>query len=142
MREKIRPEAELKAVVEEPSKVREDLATEAAGVLRRNDMGGWTRPASGLYPHQWSWDSAFIAIGLAHLDLRRAAQEMWTLFASQWKTGKVPHIVFNPEAPPESYFPGPEHWACTAASPDAPPSPPYTSCLCQPPVHALAVSRI
>jgi hypothetical protein len=142
MREKIRPEAELKAVVEEPSKVREDLATEAAGVLRRNDMGGWTRPASGLYPHQWSWDSAFIAIGLAHLDLRRAAQEMWTLFASQWKTGKVPHIVFNPEAPPESYFPGPEHWACAAASSDTPPSSPYTSCLCQPPVHALAVSRI
>jgi hypothetical protein len=48
----------------------------------------------------------------------------------------VPHIVFNPEAPPESYFPGPDH--CAAASPDAPPAPPYTSCLCQPPVHAIA----
>jgi hypothetical protein len=39
-------------------------------------------------------------------------------------------------------FPGAEHWACAAASPDAPPSPPYTSCLCQPPVHAVAALKI
>src|SRR5215203_2791204 len=32
--------------------------------------------------------------------------------------------------------------ACAAASPDAPQAPPYTSCLCQPPVHAIAVLRI
>lgn len=126
----------------EPPAVGTDLAREAAGVLRHNDMGGWTRAAPGLYPHQWSWDSAFVSIGLAHLEPLRAAEEMRTLFDSQWKTGKVPHIVFNPEAPPESYFPGPEHWACAAASPDAPPAPPYTSCLCQPPVHAAAVWRI
>src|SRR5215204_2669020 len=121
---------------------RERLAARAQEVLRQNDMGGWTRAAWDLYPHQWSWDSGFIAIGLAHLDTRRAARELLTLFQHQWKTGKVPHIVFNPEAPPESYFPGAEHWACAAASPDAPPSPPYTSCLCQPPVHAIAALRI
>ncbi|MBD0358722.1 MAG: glycoside hydrolase, partial [Rubrobacter sp.] len=40
----------------------------AAGVLRRNSLESWTRPAPALYPHQWSWDSAFIALGLAHLD--------------------------------------------------------------------------
>jgi hypothetical protein len=114
------------------------LGARAAKVLRESDMGGWTRAAPGLYPHQWSWDSAFIAIGLAHLDVRRAALELRTLFAHQWKTGKVPHIVFNPEAPPESYYPGAEHWACAASSPDAPPAPPYTSCLTQPPVHAIA----
>ena len=118
------------------------LFSGAAKVLRRNDMGGWTKAAPELYPHQWSWDSAFIAIGLAHLDTRRAARELETLFAHQWKTGKVPHIVFNPKAPPRSYFPGPEHWACAAASPDAPPAPPYTSCLSQPPVHAIAALRI
>jgi glucosylglycerate hydrolase len=121
---------------------REALAVRAEKVLRHNDMGGWTRAASGLYPHQWSWDSGFIAIGLAHLDTRRAARELLTLFDHQWKTGKVPHIVFNPDAPPDSYFPGPEHWACAAASPDAPPAPPYTSCLCQPPVHAIAALRV
>jgi hypothetical protein len=119
-----------------------ELAVQAEEVLRQNDMGGWTRAAPGLYPHQWSWDSAFIAIGLAHLDVRRAARELRSLFDHQWRTGKVPHIVFNPKAPPHSYYPGAEHWACAAASPDAPPAPPYTSCLTQPPVHAIAVWRI
>jgi hypothetical protein len=105
-------------------------------------MGDWTRAAPNLYPHQWSWDSAFIAIGLAHLSTRRAAKELLALFEHQWRTGKVPHIVFNPEAPSGSYFPGPEHWACAAASPDASPAPPYTSCLCQPPVHAIAALHV
>ena len=121
---------------------REGLAARAQEVLGQNDMGGWTRAATDLYPHQWSWDSGFIAIGLAHLDTGRAARELLTLFRHQWKTGKVPHIVFNPEAPPDSYFPGAEHWACAAASPEAPPAPPYTSCLCQPPTHAIAAQRV
>src|SRR5918912_403325 len=108
---------------------REGLAARAQEVLRQKDMGGWTKAASDLYPHQWSWDTGFIAIGLAHLDTRRAARELLTLFDHQWKTGKVPHIVFNPDTPPESYFPGAEHWASAAASADAPP---HTSCLCQP----------
>jgi glycogen debranching enzyme len=75
---------------------REALAARAQEVLRQNDMGGWTRAAPELYPHQWSWDTGFIAIGLAHLDIRRAARELLTLFEHQWKTGKVPHSVFNP----------------------------------------------
>jgi len=54
------------------------LAARAREVLRRNDLGGWTRAAPGLYPHQWSWDSAFIAIGLAHIvaGCRAWAQKM------------------------------------------------------------------
>jgi glucosylglycerate hydrolase len=118
------------------------LAWGARRVLRQNDAGGWTKPGPSLYPHQWSWDSAFIAIGLARLDVRRAARELEALFAHQWATGKVPHIVFDPKAPPESYFPGADHWACAAVSPDAPPTPPYTSGLCQPPVHAIAALRV
>src|SRR5918998_1148026 len=114
----------------------------AAEVLRRNDMGEWTRAAPELYPHQWSWDTGFIAVGLAHLDTGRAARELLTLFAHQWKNGKVPHIVFNPEAPPESYFPGAEHWASAGRFPDAPPAPSYTSALCQPPTHAIGALRI
>jgi len=105
-------------------------------------MGEWTRASPTLYPHQWSWDTAFIAIGLAHLDSGRAAREIRTLLQYQWKNGKIPHIVFNPDAPPESYFPGPEHWASAADSPDAPPGPSLTSGLCQPPVHAIAARRI
>ena len=59
------------------------LARRAAGVLRRNDMGGWTRVAPRLYPHQWSWDTGFISVGLAHLDTDRAARELLTLFEHQ-----------------------------------------------------------
>ena len=119
------------------------LARQAEKVLSSNDMGDWTKAAPNLYPHQWSWDSAFIAIGIAHYDVHRAAQEIQSLLDHQWKNGKVPHIVFNPDAPPESYFPGPEHWASAAANaPNAPPKPATTSGLCQPPVHAIAVRRI
>ena len=120
----------------------EDIIARAAEVLRENDMGGWTRASPTLYPHQWSWDSAFIAIGLAHIDTGRAAGEIRSLLEHQWRNGKIPHIVFNPEAPPESYFPGPEHWSSAADSPDAPPDPDRTSGLCQPPVHAIAALRI
>ncbi len=117
-----------------------ELASWARKTLRQNDMGGWTKPAPNLYPHQWSWDSAFIAIGLARLDPRRAARELDTLFDRQWVTGKVPHIVFDPKVPRGSYFRGPDHWARAAVNPGS--IPPYTSGLCQPPVHAVAVSRI
>ena len=113
----------------------------ATGVLRRNSIKSWTKPAPSLYPHQWSWDSAFIALGLAHVDNRRATGELETLFESQWATGKVPHIVFNPEAPPRSYFPDAERWSSSTLSEDAPPGS-HTSGLCQPPVHAIAVRRI
>ncbi|HEX7169562.1 MAG TPA: glycoside hydrolase [Rubrobacter sp.] len=117
----------------------EDITARAAAVLRENDMGTWTRASPTLYPHQWSWDSAFIAIGLAHLDTVRAAGEIRSLLDHQWENGKIPHIISNPEAPPESYFPGPEHWASAADAPDVPA---MTSGLCQPPVHALAALRI
>ena len=90
-------------------------------------MGDQTRATPNLYPHQWSLDSAFIALGLAHLSTRRAASELLALFEHQWGTGKISHIVFNPEAPLGSYFPGSDHWACAAASPDVPPEPPHTS---------------
>jgi glucosylglycerate hydrolase len=118
-----------------------DLAARASAVLRQNDLGGWTKAAPRLYPHQWSWDSAFIAIGWARLDLRRAAQELQTLFAAQWPTGMVPHIVFNPAVPPGSYFPDAARWDCVGVG-TAPRPPANTSGLCQPPVHAIAAHHI
>ena len=114
------------------------LRDQAAAVLHGNDAGSWTRAAPHLYPHQWSWDSAFIAIGWAHLDVRRALMELEQLFAAQWSTGMVPHIVFR-AGPDKPYFPGPEWWDC-AVSPAAPPI--KTTGICQPPVHALAAQRI
>lgn len=118
-----------------------ELADRAAEVLRGNDMGGWTKAAPLLYPHQWSWDSAFVAIGWAQIDPRRAMTEQQRLFEAQWRNGMVPHIVFNPDASPESYFPDPSRWV-VELSPDAPVGIAETSGLCQPPVHAIAVSRI
>ncbi|MCA1666900.1 MAG: glycogen debranching protein [Thermomicrobia bacterium] len=116
----------------------EQMAVRAAEILRENDLGGWTKAAPRLYPHQWSWDSAFIAIGLAHLDTRRAAQELRMLFAAQWTTGMVPHIVFNPAA--SGYFPNLARWA-TEGLPTKPAGM-QTSGMCQPPVHAIAAQFI
>ncbi|MGB6454001.1 MAG: glycogen debranching protein [Streptosporangiaceae bacterium] len=116
------------------------LRDQAAAVLHGNDAGSYTKASPHLYPHQWSWDSAFIAIGWAHLDARRAMTELEQLFAAQWSTGMVPHIVFR-AGPDEPYFPGPEWWDC-ASTPAAPPPPIQTTGICQPPVHALALQRI
>jgi glycogen debranching enzyme len=98
-----------------------------------------TRAAPNLYPHQWSWDSAFVAAGLAHVDLERACLELDTLLAGQWRTGMIPHIVFDPTE--TGYFPGPDRWACDEHTADASRAP-RTSGICQPPIHALAVERI
>src|SRR5207248_6736807 len=85
------------------------------------------------------WDSAFIAIGLTHVDPDRAMRELEVLFGAQWSDGRVPHIVFNPDA--AHYFPGADWWASAATSPDAPREP-ATSGLIQPPVHAIALQRV
>ncbi|MEV0845926.1 hypothetical protein AB0J21_08595 [Streptomyces sp. NPDC049954] len=108
----------------------------AAEVLAENWTGTSTVPSRGLYPHQWSWDSAFIAIGLRHLSPLRAQRELETLFAAQWADGRVPHIVFNPSVPLDAYFPSPDFWRSSSA--DAAPGAPETSGIVQPPVHALA----
>src|SRR6185437_4937178 len=62
-----------------------ELHDEALAVLDRNNVGGWTKPAPRLYPHQWSWDTAFIAIGLARSDPDRAIGELEHLFSAQWR---------------------------------------------------------
>jgi hypothetical protein len=116
------------------------LAVDATSVLRGNDRGGWTRPSSGLYPHQWSWDSAFCAIGWATFDPSRALSELEHLFAAQWADGRVPHIVYRSSAPADSYFPGPDRWK--ASSLPASPRGFATSAIVQPPVHAIALRRV
>ncbi|MCM0673388.1 hypothetical protein NCC78_01420 [Micromonospora phytophila] len=93
-----------------------------------------TVPATKLYPHQWSWDSAFIAIGLRHLSPTRAQQELESLFGAQWRDGRVPHIVFDPDVARDAYFPGPGFWRSGSSNAAAVP----TSGIVQPPAHALA----
>ena len=41
-----------------------ELWNSAARVLETNWSGDHMVPSRSLYPHQWSWDTAFIAIGL------------------------------------------------------------------------------
>src|SRR6478672_5460633 len=113
------------------------LAQRALEVLEANWRGTSTVPSPALYPHQWSWDSACIAIGYSHWDQQRAQAELRGLFAGQWADGLLPHIRFAPEA---RYFPGPEFWQ-THLSPLAPRDP-ETSGIVQPPVHATAVWKV
>ncbi|MBB5084213.1 amylo-alpha-1,6-glucosidase [Nonomuraea endophytica] len=109
------------------------LGREAMSVLEANWTGTATVPAPGLYPHQWSWDSAFVAIGLARHRPQRAHAELAGLLAGQWSTGMVPHIVFHT---PEAYFPGPSVWRSQDHA--AAPGGVLTSGLTAPPLHALA----
>ena len=68
---------------------------------------GWRFYNSGClssYPHQWSWDAAFIAIGNSYFNTKNSMKELEFLFGAQWKNGIVPHIVFNKKE--KTYFPG------------------------------------
>ncbi|MBB4904334.1 glucosylglycerate hydrolase [Actinophytocola algeriensis] len=114
------------------------LAASAAWTLSGNDIGTMITAAPRLYPHMWSWDTAFISIGLAHLNVARAARELETLLGAQWRNGMIPHIVFSEGT---GYFPGPERWGAAELNTDAP-NAPRTSGICQPPVHAIALRRI
>jgi hypothetical protein len=107
----------------------------SARILRSNWRGDHTVPAAGLYPHQWSWDSAFIAFGLRHLSPLRAQAELLSLFEAQWADGRIPQIVFN-HGLEDAYFPGPQFWR-SSSIPGTPPVP--TAGLIQPPNHAWAV---
>ncbi|MFC7343507.1 MGH1-like glycoside hydrolase domain-containing protein [Saccharopolyspora griseoalba] len=113
--------------------------SEALRVLLGNWRGYNTVPAPDLYPHQWSWDSAFIAIGTRHLSPLRAQRELESLFGAQWDDGRVPHIVFDPATPDEGYFPGPSFWNSKSVTG---PGVAATSGIVQPPVHALAAWEV
>jgi hypothetical protein len=72
-----------------------ELLDHLTSVLKQNDRGGWTVPAADLYPHQWLWDSGFIAIGLRHIDIARAQMELTSLLRGQWSNGMIPHMIFS-----------------------------------------------
>lgn len=116
----------------------EQLREAAIEVLRVNDLGTMTSAAPNLYPHMWSWDAAFVAIGLARFDVPRAITEMRTLLDAQWSTGMIPHIVFSDND--TGYFPGFDRWGTVAAT--ARPAGVKSSGICQPPVHAIALRHI
>jgi glycogen debranching enzyme len=114
--------------------------TAAARVLDANWTGAATVPSPGLYPHQWSWDSSFVSLGLARHRPERARIELLSVFRGQWETGLVPHIVFSSSVSRHAYFPGLEFWR-SRAQPAAPRGV-ETSGLAQPPLQALAALRL
>ena len=116
----------------------DDLARQAIQVLWGNSRGGWTRPSPRLYPHQWSWDAGFVAMGWAQLQPMRAITELQSLFRGQWSTGMVPHIVFDLTVAQGAYEPGPNAWATAHHAPVGV----ATSGICQPPIHAIALQRV
>ena len=117
----------------------DQLARTAMRILIENWHGHATVPSRRLYPHQWSWDSAFIALGQQHIAPRRAAVELLSLFGAQWADGRIPHIAFNPAVADDAYFPGPSFWR----SSHLPGHPPIdTSGIIQPPVHAIAARAV
>ena len=114
------------------------LLQQAKMVLDFNWTGEYTKPGPRLYPHQWSWDSALIALGYSRYDEGRAMKELTHLFDAQWKNGLLPQIVFNPHF--GMYFPGIDFWHASE-SPDAPKHV-KTSGIVQPPLHATAALRV
>lgn len=106
--------------------------TAAEAVLRGNDRGGYSVPTDRLYPFQWNWDSAFVAMGFSQFDKARAWSEIEFLLRGQWEDGLIPQIVFH--APSDDYFPGPDVWGIDRAPP--------TSGITQPPVLATAARRV
>ncbi|MFC4504850.1 MULTISPECIES: MGH1-like glycoside hydrolase domain-containing protein [Streptomyces] len=127
------------SVAYDPAAPPGSLHLRATAVLEGNWTGTSTVPSHRLYPHQWSWDSAFIAIGLRHVSPLRAQTELATLLDAQWGDGRIPHIVFNPSVPLDAYFPSPDFWrSSTAGRAAGAPRTVQTSGIVQPPVHALA----
>jgi hypothetical protein len=106
-------------------------------VLSANDRGSWTVPAGDLYPHQWLWDSCFIAIGLRHTDVERAQTELTSLLKGQWSNGMLPNIIF---APGNQYRREREIWR-SYVSPYSPDNVATTG-ITQPPMLAEAVLMV
>ncbi|NND64155.1 MAG: glycoside hydrolase [Flavobacteriaceae bacterium] len=113
------------------------LLESAAAVLTSNWKDSFTIPCEGLYPFQWNWDSGFIAIGWAHLNMARAQSEIKSLLKGQWKNGFLPHIIFHNES--DSYYPGPEVHAAHLSehSPAI-----KTSGITQPPVLGFVLGEL
>jgi hypothetical protein len=109
-----------------------DLNAAARAILKANDRGGYTVPNGRVYPFQWNWDSAFVALGFDTFDRNRAWTEIETLFRAQWDDGFLPHIVFWKDDP--GYFPGPSVWGTGKD--------PVTSGITQPPVAATIVRKL
>lgn len=109
----------------------------AKDILEQNDHGEWTQPTAGLYPHQWLWDSCFVAIGISHFDPERASRELLSLFRGSWRNGMLPHIIFSNN---RKYSYGPSFW--NSKNHQKSPENIETSGITQPPMIAIAAVEV
>ena len=114
-----------------------DLAAECTEILQGNDHGKHTVPSPSVYAHQWLWDSAFAAIGWAHIDVKRAQQEIFSLIKGQWHNGMIPHMILDNDA---KYSGDRNIWRSSISRNS--PEHVATSGITQPPIIAEAVQRI
>jgi hypothetical protein len=115
----------------------EEVVAGCKQVLDKNQHSDYTVPAEGLYPHQWLWDSCFVAIGLAEYDIPRAKKELESLLRGQWSNGMLPNMIF---ADGDAHKLDRKIWQ-SWRSPFAPDHL-STSGITQPPMLAEAVVRI
>ena len=105
----------------------------AKEVLINNRRSGYTLPTNNeLYPAQWNWDSAFIALGYSYFNMEYAIEELEKLISGQWDDGMIPHILFHDND--ESYFPNHKTWDCGNKVP--------SSGITQPPIIATIIKKI
>ena len=105
----------------------------AQKILIGNRKRGYTLPTNNkLYPAQWNWDSAFIALGYSYFNLNFALKEIKTLLDGQWKDGMVPHILFHDLN--TNYYPNHSVWACGNKI--------HSSGITQPPILAIILKKI
>ena len=105
----------------------------AQTTLKGNRRKGYTLPTNNkLYPAQWNWDSAFIALGYSYFNFNFAIKEIKTLLDGQWKDGMVPHILFHDTN--TNYYPNHTAWNCGNKI--------RSSGITQPPVLASILKQI
>jgi len=106
---------------------------EAKKTLINNRRLNYTLPTNTkLYPAQWNWDSAFIALGYSHFNLNFALEEINTLLKGQWKDGMIPHILFHNTR--TNYYPNYTAWNCGNKI--------HSSGITQPPILATILKEI
>ena len=72
-----------------------ELDSQAKAILQKNDRGGYTIPTARLYPYQWNWDSAFVALGYLTFDRERAWKELELLLEGQWDNRHDPQYYLS-----------------------------------------------
>ena len=108
---------------------------------RSKNNNSYTIPSKNLYPHQWSWDSAWICYGYCGTNnIDAAEKEMISLLDYQWDNGLIPSIVFHC-LENDTYWPSPDMWNLKEKAKNLTNKFNSTG-IVQPPIHSSACLNI